>query len=172
MNASSQLQFLYRFPVFQVMRMVLLVFALTAFCGYMTGTNEKALLINSLIYLSPKQATYLYGAMTLLMLFADFVAVKIAIRSFRPPFVIELNPDTVVVPQASLSGKALTIPYGKIRQASLEERRGHLGFSIKSPLGDSSIAQVAFKKPQDFELFVQEVLERLQQLPSAPEQPA
>jgi hypothetical protein len=97
---------------------VVMVFfaACAAVLAHEADTNDRGLIINRIIELSPSQATVFYWVLAGLSVLFVIGGLFMLVRSFAAPRRVSLTRDSLISPKAGFSKQVLTIPYASIRK--------------------------------------------------------
>lgn len=120
---------------------VLLMCGVALWLGWHASTNDRGLVIEQLIRLSPAGATVLYwvgaGFMALVALLVGYHTLGNAIVGRRAT--IELTSESIIVPVYGWSARELRISYEDIRAMSIGQTFGDRSLTIVHPGGKHTI---------------------------------
>jgi len=103
----------------------------SVFMALMAAGNTRGLVIDYVIELSPRSASWFYGIVAGVSgLFVVAVILQMFNRLARPQSVI-LESDALIVPKSSLSSTVVRIPYAEIESVDVLEVAGESFMKIK-----------------------------------------
>ena len=151
----------YAIPATNKAAMVLMSSAIPALFAYLALTNHARLSLLGLVTLSPHSATIFYWVVTIVTLLAAFVAFSMSFFRRKDLGYIEITEDSAFIPQASLAGNMITIPYAAIQSARLLDVHGTRIFIVKSSVGESRLMAMGFSSVAEFDNFCKHICDKV-----------
>jgi hypothetical protein len=150
MDKQNVLRIPYAIPATNKAAMVLVSSAIPVLFAYLAWTNHSRLSLFRLVTLSPSGATNFYWVLMCVSLLAASVAVLMSFFRLKELGYIELAENSVFLPQASLRGKMISIPYRAIQSVRLMDVHGTRIFIVKSSVGESRLVAMGFSSEVAF----------------------
>lgn len=148
------LRFKYKIPLVTALSPVVVIFMTAAGLGYLAFSNASGLRIGGIFAFSPEGATILWWAMTAVATLVAPMTIWFLIRSLirRPSLV--LGPSSAILPNASLGGKLIYIPYAAVESIKLAKVGGHEFLFLRSNIGNSTLLLSGFANRKECAQFV------------------
>jgi hypothetical protein len=163
MHSNETLRYEYKFTATNALVMVMSAFAVTVACGYIAYTNPESSFSRLADKLGLQNVLPIFfWALTFACTMATLLCLRIAFSATGSLSHVELGSDGIVVPEATVSMKPISIPYTSITNIQLNDIKGQQMAIISSNVGESRLFAKYFHAPIDFTKFLMELDKRRQ----------
>jgi hypothetical protein len=133
----------------------------TIFFGFMARSNDRGLIINGIIKLSPWGATVFYSVLAACSLVFVLMSIAIFIHLLLYSQKIVLTAEELIVPKSRWSSKEITISYSTITEIRITEVKYQRFMKIAHRAGVSTITASMLPTKNDFDTIYLLLLERI-----------
>lgn len=136
------------------------------FFGFMARSNDRGLIINGIIKLSPWGATVFYSVLAACSLVFVLMSIAILIHLLLYSQKIVLTAEELIVPKSRWSSKEITISYSTITEIRVTEVKYQRFLKIAHWAGVSTITASMLPTKKDFDTIHQLLLDRIKSVQS------
>lgn len=122
-----------------------------AFMGAKAAGNDRGLILNGILELSPAGATIFYWVISALCLAFVALAAVMAVVRLMIPQRITLSEKSITVPRSRWSSEEVVIPYATISECNLSEVSGQRFVKIVHPGGTVTLTASMLPRNEDFD---------------------